>query len=263
MAPPHVSPQSSGRGETFASSPRPANRILLVDDDDLFRESLRLNLEDEGFDVIDVASGPRALAYFAGGQTADLVLLDWRMPDMDGLQVLGALDAKAVGVPVILLTVFGDPIHEEAALDGGAVDFVDKSRSFGILLKRMRLITDGAKPAPVPGPADKGAPAVGHFGALALSMGTKRARWNGRALGLTVTEFDVVALLAGRAGEDVSYREIYDTVRGPGFAAGYGAEGHRAAVRALIKRIRQKFRTADDSFDAIANYPGFGYRWQA
>ena len=67
---------------------------------------------------------------------------------------------------------------------------------------------------------------------------------------------------AGRAGRDVSYREIYDLVRGEGFRAGSGEQGYRANVRALIKRIRQKFRDVDPTFDLIENYPGFGYRWR-
>lgn len=71
----------------------------------------------------------------------------------------------------------------------------------------------------------------------------------------------MVQLLADRAGRDVSYREIYDVVRGEGFLAGSGPEGYRANVRALVKRVRQKFRAVDEGFDALENYPGFGYRW--
>jgi two-component system response regulator ChvI len=67
--------------------------------------------------------------------------------------------------------------------------------------------------------------------------------------------------LAQRAGRDVGYREIYDAVRGVGFEAGQGPDGYRANVRAMVKRIRQKFRGVDENFDALANYPGFGYRW--
>ena len=62
-------------------------------------------------------------------------------------------------------------------------------------------------------------------------------------------------------GGDVSYRQIYDIVRGKDFVAGYGPDGYRANVRSFIKRIRKKFRDVDDSFDGIENYPGFGYRW--
>jgi two-component system response regulator ChvI len=76
-----------------------------------------------------------------------------------------------------------------------------------------------------------------------------------------LTEFQIVRLLASSADTDVSYRQIYDLVRGKDFIAGYGEEGYRVNVRSFIKRIRQKFRDVDDTFDCIENYPGFGYRW--
>lgn len=69
-------------------------------------------------------------------------------------------------------------------------------------------------------------------------------------------------LLAEREGKDVSYREIYNAVKGEGFIAGAGMEGYRANVRALVKRIRQKFKDVDPDFTALENYPGFGYRWR-
>lgn len=65
-----------------------------------------------------------------------------------------------------------------------------------------------------------------------------------------------------RAGRAVSYREIYDTLRGENFAAGQGSDGYRANVRVLIKRVRQKVLAVDSTFDAIENLPGFGYRWR-
>jgi two-component system, OmpR family, response regulator ChvI len=70
-----------------------------------------------------------------------------------------------------------------------------------------------------------------------------------------------VSRLALKAGEDVSYRELYDLVHGKDFIAGGGEHGYRVNVRTFIKRIRQKFRDIDRSFGCIENYGGFGYRW--
>jgi len=64
--------------------------------------------------------------------------------------------------------------------------------------------------------------------------------------------------MLAQASRDVTYREIYDALRGEYFIAGDGAEGYRTNVRALIKRLREKFTAADPSFAAIINYPGFG-----
>jgi two-component system response regulator ChvI len=235
-------------------------RVALVDDDDLFRESLGLNLADEGFDVVSFDRGEPALDFFANGGQVDIVLLDWRMPKMDGLEVLRQMRARGIELPVIFLTVLSDQIYEEAALSGGALDFVEKSRSLSILLKRMRLIIDGTK-TPGEEAAANDVGGVHHLGKLELRLDNSRALWDGTRIDLTLTEFNIVKLMATRPEEDVSYREIYDLVHGKGFLAGYGPSGYRANVRAFIKRIRQKFRAVDAEFDCIENYPGFGYRW--
>jgi two-component system response regulator ChvI len=234
--------------------------LLLVDDDDLFRESLGLNLIDEGYEVTSFSNGRQALAYLEGGGGADVMLLDWRMPELTGLDVLRRMRRTGNTTPVIFLTVLSDDIYEEAALEGGAVDFIDKSRRLPILLKRLQRIAEGVRPS-----ADVNSTAAGdavmQLGPLELRFDTSRAMWAGRTVDLTLTEFKIVVLLAKKAGQDVGYREIYDLVHGKDFIAGHGEEGYRANVRTFIKRIRKKFRDGDPGFDHIENYAGFGYRW--
>jgi two-component system, OmpR family, response regulator ChvI len=241
-----------------ASAVLPMAHLLVVDDDDLFRESLSLNLIDEGYEVTRFSSGRDVLAYLDRGGGADVMLLDWRMPQLTGLDVLRRMRGAGITLPVIFLTVLSDDFYEEAALQGGAVDFIDKSRRLPILLKRLQLIAEGGRPAAEPEPAR--APAL-RLGSLALRFDTNRAVWAGRAVDLTLTEFKILTLLAEKAGRDVGYREIYDLVHGKDFIAGHGSEGYRANVRTFIKRIRKKFRDVDSSFDQIGNYAGFGYRW--
>jgi len=248
---------SSQAGEIAALT---QTRLLLVDDDDFFRESLGLNLLDEGFAVTSFSNGADTLKYFEAGGDADVLLLDWRMPGMDGLEVLRQLRRRGLQIPVIFLTVLSDDIYEEAALEGGAVDFIDKSKRLSILLKRVNLIAEGRRSA-----LDGGGNGQGtiEFGALTLRTDTSRAYWKSQEIELTLTEFNIVVLMATRAGQDVPYRDIYDLVHGKDFIAGYGAEGYRANVRTFIKRIRKKFRDLDPDFDGIGNYAGFGYRWTA
>jgi two-component system, OmpR family, response regulator ChvI len=234
--------------------------LLIVDDDDLFRESLGLNLIDEGYEVTSFGNGGEALAYLDRGGGADVILLDWRMPSLTGLDVLRRIRAAGIAIPVIFLTVLSDDIYEEAALEGGAVDFIDKSRRLPILLKRLQLISEGGRPM---AESDAGRAPPIRLGSLALRFDTNRAIWAGRSVDLTLTEFKILTLLAEKAGRDVGYREIYDLVHGKNFIAGHGSEGYRANVRTFIKRIRKKFRDVDPAFDHIENYAGFGYRWTA
>lgn len=245
------------------NEPESAVRLMVVDDDPMFRESLTQNLQDDGYAVADFGAGQEALEHLRGGGAPDLVVLDWRMPGMTGIQLLRAMREDGFQVPVIFLTVLGDQIYEEAALHHGAIDFVEKSRSLSILKKRIELSIQRAQAGNGAAADDTGGErAVTTIGPLELNREISRAYWKGLEVPLTLNEFRIVDLLASRPGRDVRYRELYDQVHGAGFIAGSGEEGFRGNVRTLIKRIRQKFRQLDDGFEAIENYPGFGYRWR-
>lgn len=238
------------------ASPADSPSIVVVDDDPLLRRTVARNLEEAGFRAIPFEGGQGALDYFTGGGRASVLLLDWHMPGVDGPSVLRKLRTDGHAVPVIFLTSHNQPIFEEAALSGGAVDFVDKTKSFGILLQRLRLAIAGAK-----GGSSGAQAETPHPEGLSLDADSSRAFWKNKQVDLTLSEFKAVRLLVSRVGRDVSYREIYDVVRGEGFMAGSGEEGYRANVRALVKRVRQKFHDLDPGFELIENYPGFGYRW--
>ena len=184
------------------------------------------------------------------------MILDWGLPGISGVEALRALREKGVETPAIVLTALGDQLYEEAALIAGAVDFVEKSRSFSILLRRIELALHRGSSG------EGAAPANDQIGSLLLQPEISRLTWNGLSVDLTLTEYRIVEFMARRAGRDVRYRDIYDVVKGEGFVAGIGQEGYRANVRAFIKRLRQKFRDVDADFEAIENYPGFGYRWR-
>ena len=234
--------------------------VLVVDDDEFFRESVSTNLADAGFSTDCFGEGMAAIRHLTKSPSADLILLDWKMPGMTGIEVLQRMRSENIDIPVIFLTVLGAQIYEEAGLLGGAVDFVEKSRSFSILLRRIELILGGQKSQRSAQPTPDSASVV-QRDALTLRFDSRRASWNGVDILLTLTEFNIVVFLIERANRDVSYREIYDIVRGEGFVAGDGEVGYRTNVRAFIKRIRQKFRDVDPNFAQIENYPGFGYRW--
>lgn len=102
-----------------------------------------------------------------------------------------------------------------------------------------------------------------HRGSLKLFPDRHRASWNDHEVSLTLREYAIVEQLAQQPGQDLQYRCLYDAVRGTGYSAGIGTDGNQVNVRAFIKRIRRKFRDIDPKFDAIENYPRFGYRWRA
>ncbi|MBL6651589.1 MAG: response regulator transcription factor [Reyranella sp.] len=235
-----------------------ATPIALVDDDDLYRDTLVVELGGRGFRVHGFADGETCLAALEQGLSTDLVLLDWELPRLQGLDVLRLLLARNGKRRVIVLSG-GSPVQRELdALRGGAVDFVDKARGVDVLVPRMRLVmsTDVSPPPPAPEPA-----AVAWGPLLLPDRG--RAQWRGRAIGLTVAEARIAGLLAANAGRPLTYRAIYDQVHQAGFSAGRGARGYELNVRTMIKRMRRKFEAIDPDFEAIRSVARLGYWWDA
>jgi two-component system response regulator ChvI len=244
-----------------------ATRIVVVDDDDLFRPMLVGNLTEAGFAVREYPAPDLALEALSADSLApesnlDLLILDWKMPGLTGLELLQRLRQIGLMTPAIFLTSLDDVIYEEAALKAGAIDFVGKTRSFAILQRRIELALSRSESGDADDVARESPDGVVQMGPLTLDAGSHAITWQGQPVSLTLGEFKSVALMV-RAGRDVSYREIYDALRGENFAAGQGPDGYRANVRALIKRVRQKFIAVDPGFDAIENFPGFGYRWRS
>ena len=111
--------------------------IVIVDDDSLLSQTLAMNLEDAGFSSSAFHEGRAAVQYLANGGLATAVVLDWQMPGMDGEHVLQALRALACAIPVIVIS--GDARFKGPALAGGAADFIEKSKSFEILLAHLKV----------------------------------------------------------------------------------------------------------------------------
>jgi two-component system, OmpR family, response regulator ChvI len=239
-------------------------RLILVDDDVDFRDAASAELEDLGFAVQSYADGWRLLTELANGTAppADAIVLDWTMPAMPGLDLLKRLRDRGIQAPIVFLTGRSTPTLEGEALDHGALDFVDKMRGLPILAKRIRKILESVQAPPAAEAKAEPAADIKTCGQLTMNGGTSRAFWKGTELDLTLMEFRVVRLMATSAGDFVSYRAVYDVVHHAGFMAGNGDDGYRSNVRSIIKRIRMKFRSIDDTFEQIQNFPSFGYRWE-
>jgi len=235
-------------------------RVAFVEDDDDYREAVSGELADYGFEVTSFCEGNALFTAFADGAETDLILLDWSLPSISGIDLLPRLRRTGITVPVVFLTGRTQPAHEKLAFDRGALDFVDKARGVPILAHRLRLIADSAK-KPAHKPSEPEQDDNFHCGRLLLKPRVSRAFWDDVDVGLTLTEFKIVHLLASNVGSYVTYRAVYDCMHYVGFIAGSGENGYRTNVRSCIKRIRNKFRAIDASFGEIDNYQSFGYRW--
>jgi two-component system response regulator ChvI len=231
-------------------------RVAFVEDDDDYREAVSGELGDYGFDVTAFSEGAALLAAFTEGIDVEIIVLDWSLPSVSGIDLLPRLRRAGIALPVVFLTGRTLPAYEKLAFDRGALDFVDKARGVPILAHRLRLIADSVKKPAEPELVDNF-----HCGRLMLKPRVSRAFWDDVDVGLTLTEFKIVHLLASNVGSYVTYRAVYDCMHYVGFIAGSGENGYRTNVRSCIKRIRNKFRAIDPDFSEIDNYQSFGYRW--
>jgi two-component system response regulator ChvI len=270
-----------GLGQNNTLSPaRPAGigqaelrRVVLVESDQYYREVLTFELLRQGFVVHAFADGASLLGSLAIAVDADLAVLDWDLPKMPGIKVLAQLRQHGVNLPIVFLTgkvIAGDD-HDRCllapretlnaaecmAFDQGAVDFIAKSRDRRVLVRRLRSVVELAKPKP-----KTNLPVQECLSCGELLLESSRAYWNQVDVDLTLGEYNIVHLLASKPGNFVTYRAVYDRLRHEGFIAGCGVDGYRANVRSIIKRIRNKFRALDPTFDKIENYTGFGYCWR-
>ena len=234
-----------------------AIRVLLIEDDAIYREILTDELSKQGLAIRSFDDGASLLGALDAAIAADVIVLDWGLPKISGIDLLVKLRRHGVNVPVVLLTAQAQPTHECLAFDRGAVDFICKSRGLEVLVRRLKSVVKASQRTDQP---RSGEPMI--CGKLLLRPGASRAYWKDVDLGLTLGEYNIVHLLASNVGRYVTYRAIYDRLRYEGFIAGSGADGYRANVRSAIKRIRNKFRDFDPIFDKIENYTGFGYCWR-
>jgi two-component system, OmpR family, response regulator ChvI len=231
-------------------------RVLLVEDDDLCREAVAIALSEHGFSVQTFGDGASLLGSLEAAAGADIIILDWSLPQMSGIDLLRELRRQGVAVPVVFLTGWPEVRYEGVALETGAIDFIDKARGIDVLVRRLRLVANGARPYADPVPHKRMV-----CGKLVLDLAASRAFWNGVDVGITIGEYNIVHLLASNFGRHVTYRALYDRVHYEGFIAGSGDKGYRQNVRSVIKRIRIKFHKLDPTFGEIENCTGFGYRW--
>ena len=222
-----------------------AKRIYIADDDDNIRQVIRTFLSSDGYEVEDFPTGDLLLERFSASP-ADLVILDVMMPGSDGFQVCTALRETST-VPIIMLTARDSENDYAMGLGLGSDDYITKPFSAMALLMRVRAIFrridfESQKFA---------APAVKTAGRLSLDEGSRHILFDGRALALTPTEYEVLRFLMLHAGEAVSRETLLTEVWG------FETAVETRATDDTVRRLRQKLT---DTGVSIAAVWGYGFR---
>jgi two-component system, OmpR family, response regulator ChvI len=227
--------------------------IVLVDDERNILQSLGMALENEGYKVRTYSEGQAALEALAE-EPADLAILDIKMPRMDGMELLRRL-RQQTDMPVIFLTSKDEEIDELFGLKMGADDYIAKPFSQRLVVERVKAVLRRFSPKD-PGNAAAEAARVLERGKLRLDPERHTCHWDSHAVMLTVTEFLILQALATRPGVVKTRDALMD--------AAYDDQVYvdDRTIDSHIKRLRKKFKQADDDFDVIETLYGVGYRFK-
>ncbi len=219
-----------------------SDTILVIEDEERIADLLRRGLTFEGYKVLVAADGPGGLS-IARDQPPDLVILDWMLPGLDGLEVCRRLRA-AGPTPILMLTAKDAVPDRVAGLDAGADDYLVKPFSFDELLARVRALLRRSRPA-------EGTEAL-KFADLTLDPAAREARRAGRRLDLTAKEFDLLELLLRHPRQVLTREVIYDRIWD------YDFGGESNIIEVYIRYLRQKTEAGGEA-RLIQTVRGVGY----
>jgi DNA-binding response OmpR family regulator len=222
-------------------------RILTVEDDERIRTAVTMALEDEGWTVVETASGEDALTAFTA-EPADVVLIDIMLPGMDGFELCRSI-RKTSDVPIVMVTARVDTHDVVAGLEAGADDYLTKPFAPKELSARIRALLRRARPA-----------APGHqrlvFGDLEIIPDEGKVLLRNQELHLTKTEFRLLVELGSNPGRVFSRETLLDRVWG------YGYFGDGRLVDVHVRRLRMKVESDPANPRHVVTVRGLGYRLQ-
>ena len=228
--------------------------IVLVDDERNILTSLGMALEAEGYKVRTYSDGAAALEAL-GEDSADLAILDIKMPRMDGMELLRRL-RQQTDMPVIFLTSKDEEIDELFGLKMGADDYIAKPFSQRLVLERVKAVLRRHQPKDDAAKHAAGSTGILERGKLRIDPERHTCHWEGHSVMLTVTEFLILQSLAIRPGVVKTRDALMD--------AAYDDQVYvdDRTIDSHVKRLRKKFKQADANFDVIETLYGVGYHFK-
>lgn len=227
-------------------------KLLAVDDETQILTALVRGFSRVGHEVICARSGEDALAS-AAAASPDAILLDMRLPDLDGIEVVRRLRTWSQ-VPVLLLSGVGTERARVAALDAGADDFVDKPFSMEELRARVEAALRRANGRGAGGGTGSAARVAGD--GFEIDLAGRCLDVDGVTVRLTPTEWRLLEVLVANAGRLVTYRQVITEVWSPQ----HGDES-RDSLRTHLRSLRSKLGDDAAAPRLVATDPGVGYRW--
>jgi two-component system response regulator RegX3 len=224
-------------------------RVLVIEDEESFRDALQFMLSREGFDVVLAADGAEGMKQF-DAKNPDIVLLDLMLPEVSGTEVCKYIRTKS-NVPVIMLTAKDTEIDKVVGLELGADDYVTKPFSTRELLARIKAVLRRG--------SDIELDTVGMIEGGPIRMDVERHALtvNGEAVAMPLKEFELLEFLMRNSGRVLTRGQLMDRIWG----SDYVGDGKTLDVH--VKRIRSKIEPDPANPVYLTTVRGLGYRFEA
>jgi DNA-binding response OmpR family regulator len=230
---------------------RGRHRVLVVEDDAAEREVVVQVCRQEGYDVEQAATGSEGLQRASAGEH-DVVLLDWVLPDITGLDVCRELRRLGLPSSIIMVTGRTAKVDVVVGLEVGADDYITKPFHARELAARLAAHLRRAHR-----PSEERRRGLVTAGAVEIDTDGRRIRIGGEEVRLTFTEFNLLALLATNQGRVLTRAQLLERVWG------YLTEVDYHSVDPHVQRLRKKLEAAGDTGVVVEAVPGLGYRLSA
>jgi len=223
------------------------HKILVVDDEEKLREMVRNYLTNDGFIVIEAADGAEAIELHQK-ERPDLVVLDWMMPGVNGLDVCKSI-RQLGNTPVIMLTAKTEEVDKLLGLELGADDYITKPFSLRELVARIKAVLRRTL-AGIPARDE-----IIKIKEMEVDMEGREVRVKNKKIDLTPTEFKILNVLAGSPGRVYSRLQLLDA------AFGYAYEGYERSIDTHVSNLRKKIEPDPANPEYILTVYGTGYRF--
>lgn len=222
-------------------------RILIIEDEESYRDALAFMLQKEGFDVATAADGAEGLAEF-DKHGADLVLLDLMMPGMPGLEVCKQLRAQS-NVAIVMVTARDTEVDKVVGLELGADDYVTKPFSHRELVARVRAVLRRGQDQEL-------VPDVVEVGGVRIDVERHQVYVDGKEVRFALREFDLLELLLRNPGRVLTRGQLIDRIWGSDYV------GDTKTLDVHIKRLRSKIERDPSKPERLITVRGLGYKYE-
>ena len=223
-------------------------RVLVVEDEESYRDALSYMLSREGFEVIEARDGASGIAEF-DRRGADIVLLDLMMPGLPGTEVFRQLRLRG-SVPVIMLTARDTEVDKVVGLELGADDYVTKPFSHRELVARMRAVLRRGQETEL-------LPDVLEAAGVRMDVERHEVSVDGERIKLALKEFELLEMLLRNAGRVMTRGQLIDRIWGSDYV------GDTKTLDVHIKRLRTKVESDPANPRYLITVRGLGYKFEA